>query len=55
MAKTIQEVMTVDPTSYPAGPTVADAARAMRGMGVGDVLVEQDGALSGLSPTATSW
>lgn len=33
MAKTIQEVMTVDPTSYPAGPTVADAARAMRGHG----------------------
>lgn len=48
MRQSIQDVMTPNPMTYPATATLADAARAMRDTGVGDVLVERDGMLCGI-------
>ena len=48
MAQSIREVMTPNPTVYPATTSIADAARAMRDTDIGDVLVERDGALCGI-------
>ena len=48
MAQTISELMTPNPTVYPATASLADAARAMRDTDVGDVLVERDGTLCGI-------
>jgi len=48
MAQTVSEVMTQDPTMLDAAETVADAARAMRDRGIGDVVVEDDGRLCGI-------
>ena len=48
MAKTIKDAMTTKPASLPASATVADAARQMRELDIGDVLVEQEGRLAGI-------
>lgn len=48
MVQSIREVMTSNPTVYPATSSIADAARAMRDTDIGDVLVERDGALCGI-------
>jgi CBS domain-containing protein len=48
MADTIQEIMTLQPTTYPATTSLVDAARAMRDHDMGDVLVEQDGDVCGI-------
>ena len=37
----LRDVMTANPTIFPATATIADAARAMRDTDVGDVLVER--------------
>jgi len=44
----LRDVMTANPTIFPATATIADAARAMRDTDVGDVLVERDGVLCGI-------
>jgi CBS domain-containing protein len=49
MAKSIRDVMTRDPISYPESTTLADAARAMRDRDTGDVLVEKDGSICGIA------
>jgi CBS domain-containing protein len=48
MRQPIQELMNPNPTMFPTTANLADAARAMRDFGVGDVLVERDGALCGI-------
>ena len=48
MAKSVKDAMTTKPASLPASATVADAARQMRELDIGDVLVEQDGRLAGI-------
>lgn len=48
MLQSIQDVMTPNPTTYPATTSIVDAARAMRDDNVGDVLVERDGTLYGI-------
>jgi CBS domain-containing protein len=44
MAQTIEEIMTLHPTTYPATTTLAEAARAMRDndMGDGDLAIDRD-------------
>ncbi len=48
MAQKISEVMTGNPTVLDANATVAEAARAMRDRGIGDVVVNEDGRLCGI-------
>lgn len=48
MEKSIQDVMTPDPTICQGTTSVAAAAKLMRDRAIGDVLVEQDGRLFGL-------
>ena len=48
MAQSVQELMTPNPTTYPATTSLTDAARAMRDEQVGDVLVERDGTVCGI-------
>jgi CBS domain-containing protein len=48
MAKTVQEVMTPDPTVLDEGTSLTEAARTMRDGEVGDVLVSKGGALCGI-------
>jgi CBS domain-containing protein len=48
MAKSIKDAMTTKPASLPASATVADAAKQMRELDIGDVLVEQEGRLAGI-------
>ena len=48
MAQKVSELMTSAPVTLSSGQTVADAARAMREAGIGDVLVMDDGQLKGL-------
>jgi CBS domain-containing protein len=48
MAKTVEDVMTSQPTTLNATASVPDAARAMRDGNIGDVLVTQDGRLVGI-------
>ncbi len=48
MTQSIREVMTANPTAYPATTSIADAARAMRDSDIGDVLVETNGDLCGI-------
>ena len=48
MAKSIKDAMTTMPASLPASATIADAARQMRELDIGDVLVEQEGRLAGI-------
>ncbi len=48
MAQKVSELMTSAPVTLNSGQSVADAARAMREAGIGDVLVLNDGQLTGL-------
>jgi CBS domain-containing protein len=49
MAQIIREVMTPDPTALPATSSIADAARAMREMDIGDVIVlDEQSSLCGI-------
>lgn len=48
MAQKVSELMTSAPVALSSGQSVADAARAMREGGIGDVLVMDDGQLKGL-------
>lgn len=48
MTTTIAEVMTRDPVSVSPNDTAAMAARRMRDVGAGDVLVVDDGRLQGI-------
>jgi CBS domain-containing protein len=43
MAQKVSELMTSAPVILSSGQTVADAARAMRGAGIGDVLIRTTG------------
>lgn len=48
MAQHVREIMTTDPITCPADTPVADAARAMREQGIGDVIVLDDGHVAGI-------
>lgn len=48
MAQKVSELMASAPVTVNSGQTVADAARAMREAGIGDVLVMSDSQLMGL-------
>jgi CBS domain-containing protein len=48
MASRIQDVMTEDPTTVPAGASLAEAARVMRDGDIGDVLVVDGRQLRGI-------
>jgi CBS domain-containing protein len=48
MAKSIRDAMTTKPASLPANSTLADAARQMRDLDIGDVLIEEGGRLAGI-------
>lgn len=48
MAKTVQDVMTPNPTVLEAQTSLQDAARRMRDGEIGDVLVTADGRLCGI-------
>jgi CBS domain-containing protein len=48
MARSINEVMTHDPASVEPSATVLEAARLMRDLDIGDVLVVENGKLAGL-------
>jgi CBS domain-containing protein len=48
MAKSTKDAMTTKPASLPASASVSDAARQMRELNIGDVLVEQEGRLMGI-------
>ena len=48
MAQKVSELMASAPVTLNSGQPVADAARAMREAGIGDVLVMDDGQLNGL-------
>lgn len=48
MAQTINEVMTHDPRTVEAGDTLVEAARVMAEADIGDVIVVEDGGVSGI-------
>jgi CBS domain-containing protein len=48
MAQTVEEIMTRDPRTVDAGDTIVDAARVMRDADIGDVVVMEDGQVSGI-------
>jgi CBS domain-containing protein len=48
MGRTIEEIMTRDPRTVDAKATIADAARVMRDSDIGDVVVVEDGQVSGI-------
>ena len=48
MAKSIKDAMSTQPASLPADSTLADAARQMRDLDIGDVLIEEGGRLAGI-------
>lgn len=48
MAQKVRELMTSAPVTLRPGQPVADAAKAMRDQGIGNVLVADDGQLKGL-------
>jgi CBS domain-containing protein len=48
MARTVRDVMTVEPTALDLGASVTDATRAMRDGNIGDVLVTEAGRLVGI-------
>ena len=48
MANTVEEIMTRDPRTVDATGTIADAARVMRDNDIGDVVVVEDGQVSGI-------
>jgi CBS domain-containing protein len=48
MAQTVEDIMTRDPRTVDAGDTIVDAARVMRDADIGDVVVMEDGQVSGI-------
>ena len=48
MARTVEEIMTRDPRTVDAGDTVVDAARVMRDADIGDVVVMENGQVTGI-------
>ena len=48
MARTVEEIMTRNPRTVDASDTVTDAARVMRDSDIGDVVVMEDGQVSGI-------
>jgi CBS domain-containing protein len=48
MAQTVEEIMTTDPRTVNAGDNVLDAARVMRDSDIGDVIVVEDGQVTGI-------
>ena len=48
MAQTVEEIMTRDPRTVNAGDTIVDAARVMRDSDIGDVVVMEEGQVSGI-------
>jgi CBS domain-containing protein len=48
MAQTVEEIMTRDPRTVDGGDTIVDAARVMRDADIGDVVVMEDGQVSGI-------
>ena len=48
MARTVEEIMTRNPRTVDASDTIADAARVMRDSDIGDVVVMEDGQVSGI-------
>ena len=48
MTRTVEEIMTRDPRTIDASDTIADAARVMRDADIGDVIVMDDGQVSGI-------
>jgi CBS domain-containing protein len=48
MSKAIRDIMTSNLVTLPESATLADAARAMRDRGIGDVIVTTDGKVCGL-------
>jgi CBS domain-containing protein len=48
MAQTVEEIMTRDPRTVNASDTIVDAARVMRDNDIGDVIVMEDGQVTGI-------
>ena len=48
MAQTVEEIMTSNPRTVNADDSVVDAARVMRDNDIGDVIVNEDGQVSGI-------
>jgi signal-transduction protein with cAMP-binding, CBS, and nucleotidyltransferase domain len=48
MTRTVEEIMTRNPRTIDASDTIADAARVMRDADIGDVIVMDDGQVSGI-------
>jgi CBS domain-containing protein len=48
MAQTVEEIMTTNPRTVKVDDTVLDAARVMRDSDIGDVIVTEDGQVTGI-------
>jgi CBS domain-containing protein len=48
MARTVEEIMTINPRTVDAADTVMDAARIMRDNDIGDAIVIEDGKIGGI-------
>ena len=48
MGHTVEQIMTRDPRTVDAGDTIVDAAKVMRDADIGDVVVMEDGQVSGI-------
>ena len=48
LAQTVEEIMTRDPRTVDAGDTIVDAARVMADADIGDVVVLEDGQVTGI-------
>jgi CBS domain-containing protein len=48
MARTVEEIMTTNPRTVNVDDTVLDAARVMRDNDIGDVIVVEDGQVTGI-------
>ena len=48
MVESVREVMTPNPTAFPATATVGEAARAMRDLDIGDVIVLDNEQICGI-------
>jgi CBS domain-containing protein len=48
MPRTVEEIMTINPRTVDIGDTVVDAGRVMRDSDIGDVVVIEDGQITGI-------